>query len=194
MIERRVTAAAGGTARLSWDRRGTIMRKPTLSTSGSTPEHASVASAGWLLASLPPCGVADGVANLGDQLGQWAGQVGGRCGQRGHGVARRSGGKAAEIAAQRLQRIGSLWFELRHSGLGLGCQAGAAQTGLYVGHGRLSDGLDHLLGQATVGRITASGTAGQFRLHLVSFGFPLACICLVASRMGDLCKTVVVAR
>ena len=41
-----------------------------------------------------------------------------------------------------------------------------------LGHGKLSDGLDHLLGQAGVGRIAALGTAAQLHLHFVSPGFP----------------------
>ena len=64
--------------------------------------------ANWLLAPLPPCGFADGVAKLGDKLGQRVGKASGRCCQSGHGVARRSGGKATQIVAQRLQRTSSL--------------------------------------------------------------------------------------
>jgi hypothetical protein len=83
--------------------------------------------------------------------------------------------------------------ELCHGGLGFGWELRAAQTGLYAGYGKPGDGLDHLLGQAGVGRIAAPGTAGQFRPHLVSLGFPLGRLHLVASRAGDLGEIVVVA-
>jgi hypothetical protein len=66
-------------------------------------------------------------------------------------------------------------------------------TGLHTGNGKLGDGLAYLLWQAGVGRIAAPGTAGQFRPHLVSLGFPLGRLHLVASRAGDLGEIVVVA-
>ena len=47
--------------------------------------------------------------------------------------------------------------------------------------------------QADVGRIAALGTAGQFRLHLVSLGFPMGCLRFVTSCAGDLGETVIVA-
>jgi hypothetical protein len=82
--------------------------------------------------------------------------------------------------------------ELCDDGLGLGWQSGTSQASLHAGHCKPGDDLDYLLGQAGVGRIAAPGTADQFRLHLVSLGFPLGRLRLVTSRAGDLGEIVVV--